>query len=89
MIKKSFYKSACEVAQNEPHYQPQIYLISTEKEKKKKKERREKREERRKKKREAHPSEFIPSYGEPHTWRYSYLYYLTLYCKPILQTSFL
>lgn len=34
MIKKSFYKNACEVAQNEPHYQPQIYLISKENKKK-------------------------------------------------------
>lgn len=34
MIKKSFYKSVCEVVQNEPHYQPQIYLINTEKKKK-------------------------------------------------------
>jgi len=42
MIKKSFYKNACEVAQNEPHYQPQTYLISMEK----------------KKRREAYPTEF-------------------------------
>lgn len=50
------------------------YVISTEEEKKKKKGRR---------------LEFIPSYVEPHPGRYRYLYYLTLYRKPLLQISFI